>query len=105
MEFINLKKQYELLKPVIDASVQDIMAGARFIGGKEVKEFEEKLASYVGRKFCISCGNGTDALMLSYLAYGVRTGDAVFCPDMTFIASIEPACMLGATPVFCRHRP
>ena len=105
MEFINLKKQYELLKPVIDASVQDIMAGARFIGGKEVKEFEEKLASYVGRKFCVSCGNGTDALMLSYLAYGVRTGDAVFCPDMTFIASIEPACMLGATPVFCDIDP
>ena len=54
MEFINLKKQYEVLKPVIDASVQDIMAGARFIGGKEVKEFEEKLASYVGRKYCVS---------------------------------------------------
>lgn len=100
MEFINLKKQYQVLKPTIDADVQAIMTDAHFIGGKEVSIFEEKLAKYVGRKHCISCGNGTDALMLAYLAYGVGGGDAVFCPDMTFIASIEPACMLGATPVF-----
>lgn len=100
MEFINLKKQYQLLKPVIDAEVQTIMADAHFIGGQEVDIFEEKLAKYVGRKHCISCGNGTDALLLAYLAYGVKSKDAVFCPDMTFIASIEPACMLGATPVF-----
>ncbi len=101
MEFINLKKQYETLKPIIDKSIIEIMKDARFIGGKEVSEFEQKLAAYVGRKHCISCGNGTDALMLAYLAYGVGNGDAVFCPDMTFIASIEPACMLGATPIFC----
>lgn len=100
MEFINLKKQYEVIKPVIDSHIAEIMADSRFIGGKEVGEFESKLAEYVGRKHCISCGNGTDALMLSYLAYGIKKGDAVFCPDMTFIASIEPACMLGATPVF-----
>lgn len=100
MEFINLKKQYELLKPIIDKSVQEIMSEARFIGGKEINELENKLASYIGRKHCISCGNGTDALMLACLAYGIKKGDAIFCPDMTFIASIEPACMLGATPVF-----
>ena len=101
MEFINLKKQYEGVKEDINASIQKIMEEARFIGGIEVQELENKLASYVGRKHCISCGNGTDALMLAYLAYGIRSGDAVFCPDMTFIASIEPACMLGATPIFC----
>lgn len=101
MEFINLKKQYEILKPMIDKSVQQIMAEGRFIGGKEIQELEEKLAKYVGRKHCITCGNGTDALMLAYLAYDIGEGDAVFCPDMTFIASVEPACMRGATPVFC----
>jgi len=101
MEFINLKKQYEVLKPKIDKAIVEVMENTRFIGGKEVDEFEEKLAAYVGRKYCISCGNGTDALMLAYLAYDIGEGDAVFCPDMTFIASIEPACMRGATPVFC----
>ena len=100
MEFINLKEQYRRLQPKIDKAVQSIMANASFIGGAEVEELETRLASYVGRKHCVSCGNGTDALMLVALAYGIGEGDAVFCPDMTFVASVEPFCMLGATPVF-----
>lgn len=100
MEFINLKAQYKHLQSKIDQKIQDIMAEARFIGGAEVDEFEKHLAAYVGRKHCISCGNGTDALMLVALAYGIKAGDAVFCPDMTFVASVEPFCMLGATPIF-----
>lgn len=101
MEFIDLKAQYRMLQPKIDENIGRILADAHFIGGSEVTELEEKLAVYVGRKYCISCANGTDALQLAYMAYGVGAGDAVFCPDMTFIASVEPACMLGATPVFC----
>lgn len=101
MEFIDLKAQYKALKSEIDANVMRIMENAHFIGGAEVTEFEEKLADFVGRKYCITCGNGTDALQLAYMAFGVKQGDAVFCPDMTFIASVEPAVMLGATPVFC----
>ena len=101
MEFIDLKAQYRFLQKEIDENIANILNGAHFIGGTEVTEFEEKLAAYVGRKYCISCGNGTDALELAYLAYGIGKGDAVFCPDMTFIASVEPACKLGATPVFC----
>ena len=101
MEFIDLKAQYRALQGEIDANIQRILAGAHFIGGEEVAEFEEKLAAYVGRKHCVSCGNGTDALQAAYMALGVGEGDAVFCPDCTFIASVEPANMLGATPVFC----
>ena len=100
MEFINLKAQYKRLKPRIDSMVQAIMADTRFIGGQEVTEFEKRLADYIGRKHCVSCGNGTDALMLVALVYGIKAGDAVFCPDMTFIASVEPFAMLGATPIF-----
>lgn len=105
MEYINLKAQYQYLKNSIDNSVEKVMADARFIGGENIDNLEEKLAAYVGRKYCITCGSGTDALMLSYLAYGIGKGDAVFCPDMTFIASIEPACLLGAAPVFCDIDP
>lgn len=105
MEFIDLKAQYKALNKEIDTSIQTIIESAKFIGGSQVSELEEKLAKFVGRKHCISCGSGTDALELAYLAYGVGAGDAVFCPDMTFIASIEPACMLGATPVFCDIEP
>lgn len=105
MEFIDLKAQYRTLKPEIDANIQSVLNATQFIDGPYVKELEEKLAAYVGRKHCVTCGNGTDALHLAYLAYGVGKGDAVFCPDMTFIASVEPACMLGAAPVFCDIEP
>ena len=101
MEFIDLKAQYAALKEEIDQRIAAVLQHGRFIMGPEVTEFEEKLAAYVGRKYCISCANGTDALQMVYMAYGIAEGDAVFCPDITFIATIEPACMLGATPVFC----
>ena len=101
MEFIDLKAQYRALKPKIDANIQAVLDAGQFIGGPYVKELEEKLCAYVGRKHCITCGNGTDALQAAYMALGIGAGDAVFCPDCTFIASVEPAYMLGATPVFC----
>ncbi len=101
MEFINLKKQYITFQKEINEKIQKVLDEAQFIGGEEIQQFEEKLAEYIGRKYCISCGNGTDALELAFMALGVGDGDAVFCPDMTFIASIESACTLGATPIFC----
>lgn len=105
MEFIDLKAQYQVLKSVIDTNIQTVLNSSQFIGGNFVRELEEKLATYVGRKHCVTCGNGTEALQLAFMAYGVGKGDAVFCPDVTFIASVEPACMLGATPVFCDITP
>lgn len=101
MQFIDLQAQYRALKPKIDANIQAVLDAGQFIGGNYVKQLEDRLAAYVGRKHCITCGNGTDALQASYMALGVGPGDAVFCPDCTFIASVEPAYMLGATPVFC----
>lgn len=101
MQFIDLQAQYRALKSEIDANIQAVLNAAQFIGGTYVEELERQLAAYVGRKHCISCGNGTDALQAAYMALGIGAGDAVFCPDCTFISSVEPANMLGATPVFC----
>lgn len=101
MQFIDLKAQYAALKEEINANIQQVLDSAAFIGGPQVKELEEQLAAFVGRKHCISCANGTDALQAAYMIAGVGAGDAVFCPDMTFISSTEPAKMLGATAVFC----
>lgn len=101
MQFIDLQAQYEALKPKIDANIQAVLDAGQFIGGSYIKELEEKLCTYVGRKHCITCGNGTDALQAAYMALKIGPGDAVFCPDCTFISSVEPAYMLGATPVFC----
>lgn len=101
MQFIDLKAQYRALKEEINANIQSVLDSAAFIGGPQVKELEGKLAEYVGRKYCITCANGTDALQIAFMMLGVGEGDAVFCPDMTFIASTEPAKMLGAVSVFC----
>ena len=101
MQFIDLKAQYQALKPEIDANIQSVLNAAQFIGGPYVKELEEALAAFTGRKHCITCANGTDALQIAYMMTGVGAGDAVFCPDMTFISSTEPAKMFGAASIFC----
>lgn len=101
MEYINLKAQYKHLESKINENIRYVLENANFIMGDLVGRFEQEMAEYVGVRNVIACSDGTAALQLIYMAYGIGTGDAVFCPDMTFIASIEPAAMLGATPVFC----
>ena len=101
MQFIDLKAQYVALKDEINTNIQSVLDSASFIGGTYVKELEKQLAEFVGRKHCITCANGTDALQVAYMVAEVGVGDAVFCPDMTFISSTEPAKMFGATSVFC----
>ena len=105
MQFIDLTAQYQALKAEINENIQVVLDDGRYIGGPQVKELEEKLAAYVGRKYCISCANGTDALQIAYMVYGIGEGDAVFCPDITFISSTEPSKMLGAVSVFCDIQP
>lgn len=100
MQFRDLQKQYEVLKPQIDAAVQKVCAQANYISGQEVKELEQQLADYVGVKHCITCANGTDALTLVLMAWGIGPGDAVMVPDFTFFASGETVAYEGATPLF-----
>jgi dTDP-4-amino-4,6-dideoxygalactose transaminase len=100
MEFRDLRAQYHALQPDIDAAISGVLESSRFIGGSEVSALEEELADFVGAKHCISCANGTDALQLALMAWGVGAGDAVFVPDFTFFSSGEVASAVGATPVF-----
>ena len=100
MQFRDLGAQYKALKKDIDKGIQAVIDSSAFILGKPVSELEEKLASYVGRKHCIGVGNGTDALVLSLRANNIRSGDAVFVADFTYIASASCVSLVGATPVF-----
>ena len=100
MEFRDLKAQYQYLKNDIDQAVLQVMKEGNFISGHQVTELEEQLADYVGVKHCITCGNGTDALVLALMAWNIGAGDAVFVPDFTFFSSAEAPAFLGATPVF-----
>lgn len=99
MQFRDLKAQYAALKTEIDEAIQSVIDSSAFILGKQVTELERALASYVGRKYCVSCGNGTDALQLSLMPLGVGAGDAVFTSDFTYFASAGTASILGATPI------
>lgn len=105
MEFIDLGAQYRALKTEIDANIQAVLNSAQFIGGPFVRELEGELAAFTGRKHCLTCANGTDALQAAFMALGVGPGDAVFCTDVTMVASVEPAKMLGASIVFCDIDP
>ena len=99
MQFRDLKAQYKALKPEIDAAIQSVIDSSAFILGEPVTELEEKLASYVGRRHCVGCANGTDALQLALMIWGVGPGDAVFTSDFTYFASAGTSSILGATPV------
>ena len=100
MQFRDLGIQYRVLKKDIDARIAAVISSNSFILGKEVTELENKLAAYVGRKHCIGCGNGTDALQLSLMTWEIGPGDAVFTSDFTYFASAGTSSILGATPVF-----
>ncbi|WP_434133604.1 DegT/DnrJ/EryC1/StrS aminotransferase family protein [Sporomusa sphaeroides] len=100
MEFRDLKAQYQKYKTEFDTAIQNVLINANFIGGKEVAELEEQLAGYVGVKHCISCANGTEAMTLVMMAWGIKAGDAVFIPDFTFFSTGEIVSFVGATPVF-----
>ena len=99
MQFRDLKAQYQALKPEIDAGIEEVINSSAFILGNPVTELENKLAKYVGRKHCVGCANGTDALQLALMIWGIGFGDAVFTSDFTYFASAGTSSILGATPV------
>ena len=100
ISFIDLGQQFARLESEIRSRIDTVLAHGRFILGPEVMELERELAQFTGVNYVVSCANGTDALLMSLMAYEVGLGDAIFVPTFTFIASAEVISLLGATPVF-----
>ncbi|MEP9349609.1 DegT/DnrJ/EryC1/StrS family aminotransferase [Xanthobacter sp. KR7-225] len=98
--FIDLAAQRARIGARIDAAVGRVLQSCRFVNGPEVAEFEAQLAAFAGARHAVSCSSGTDALALILMAWGVKPGDAVFCPAFTFCATAEVVPWVGATPVF-----
>ena len=96
MQFRDLKAQYQALKTEIDAGMADVLASGQFILGKQVTELENRLAEDVKRPYCVSCANGTDALVLSLMLWGIGPGDAAFVPDFTYFATAGCTSTVGA---------
>ena len=98
--FIDLAAQRRRLgQPLEDAILKVVRSGA-YVMGPEIVEFEQALASFGLAPFALSCGSGTEALILPLMAWGIGPGDAVFCPAFTFAATAEVMPLVGASPVF-----
>ena len=105
MEFIDLKSQYRALRGDINARIQAVLDHGQYILGPEVREFEQRLASYVNSKYCISVASGTEALLIALMALEIGPGDEVITSPFTFVATAEVIALVGAKPVFVDVEP
>ena len=99
-QFIDLAAQQKLIRPQLDLAISRVLDHGQYIMGPEVKEFEGQLREFTGAKHALTCANGTDALTLVLMAWGIGQGDAVFVPSFTYVATAEAPAQLGATPFF-----
>ena len=100
VQFIDLAAQQAKIRNKIDAAISRVLDHCQYIMGPEVKQFENDLKDFTGVAHALSCANGTDALTLVMMAWGIGPGDAVFVPSFTYVASAETPAQLGATPFF-----
>ncbi|MCG9026057.1 DegT/DnrJ/EryC1/StrS family aminotransferase [Laribacter hongkongensis] len=100
MDFIDLKTQRLRVQDQLDAALRCVMEHGQYILGPEVAQLEEKLAQLAGVKHCITCANGTDALQVAQMAFGIGPSDEVITPGFTYIATAETVAVLGAKPVY-----
>ncbi|HET9308950.1 MAG TPA: DegT/DnrJ/EryC1/StrS family aminotransferase [Candidatus Sulfotelmatobacter sp.] len=97
--YLDLKAQYQSIKPEIDAAIARVLDSCQFVLGGEVASFEKDFASYCGAAECIGLNSGTSALHLALLAAGIGPGDEVITVPFTFVASVAAVIYAGARPV------
>lgn len=97
---VDLKAEYELLRSELEPAVLSALAAAQYIGGPNVRAFEQEVAAYCGVRHAIACASGTDALLLALRACGVGPGDEVITTPFTFVATASTITLCGAKPVF-----
>ena len=105
IQMVDLKKQYQKIKPEVDTALQAVLDTAAFIGGKPIQDFATNLATYLGIKHVIPCANGTDALQIAMMALGLEPGDEVITPSFTYVATVEVVALLRLKPVFVEVDP
>ena len=105
IQMVDLKSQYEKIKPEVDKAIQRVVDSTQFIGGIEVKAFSEELGKYLGVKHVIPCANGTDALQIAMMALNLQPGDEVITASFTYVATAEVIALLKLTPVLVEINP
>src|SRR5579864_5178739 len=97
--YLDLKAQYQSIKPEIDAGIARVLESCQFVLGNEVASFEQDFAAYCGTSECIALNSGTSALHLALLAAGIGPGDEVITVPFTFVASVAAVIYAGTRPV------
>jgi dTDP-4-amino-4,6-dideoxygalactose transaminase len=103
--FADLHAQYLTIKPEIDTAIAAVIASSAFIRGPFVEAFEQEFAAAIGTKHCVSCANGTDAIYIAMVALGIKPGDEVIVPAMSWISTSETVTQAGGRVVFCDVDP
>jgi len=101
IKFLDLYKQYISIKQQIDKAIENVINSSSFVGGDELKRFEQGFAHFQGVKHCIGVGNGTDALEIAIEALGIDKNSEIIVPANSFIASSEAVTRAGCNVVFC----
>ena len=99
--FVDLHCQYQKMKSEIDAAIQHTITNSEFVRGKCVEQFEQKFAEIIGTSFCVSCGNGTDALYIAMKCLGISAGDQVITTAHSWISTSEAITQAGGQVIFC----
>jgi UDP-2-acetamido-2-deoxy-ribo-hexuluronate aminotransferase len=105
IQMVDLRSQYDRLKPDIDNAIKKVIDSTAFIKGPDVDHFEKELAGYLNANHVIACGNGTDALQIAMMALGLKPGDEVITTNFTFIATVEVVALLGLKPILTDPSP
>ncbi len=105
IRMVDLKTQYEKIKPEVDAAIHEVIDTTSFINGPAVQRFQKNLEQYLGVKHVIPCANGTDALQVSMMALDLKPGDEVITVSFTFVATVEVIALLKLTPILVDVEP
>jgi dTDP-4-amino-4,6-dideoxygalactose transaminase len=102
---LDLKTQYRTIKSELLSAIEAVCDEQGFVLGPRLTAFEEAMAQYIGSRYAIGCASGSDALLLSLMAMGVKAGDEVITIPFTFFATVSAISRLGAKPVFVDIQP
>ncbi|MFO7559431.1 MAG: DegT/DnrJ/EryC1/StrS family aminotransferase [Desulfobacterales bacterium] len=100
MKFVDLQIQQNRIRNKLQENIQNVLDHGQYVMGPEIAELEDQFGQFSGVNHAVACSSGTDALLMSLMAYGVGPGDAVFTTPFTFFATAEVISLLGAVPVF-----
>ena len=100
IDFFGQSQFYLSDKEACDEIFNSVLSGETLLRGKSVELLENKLCSYVGRKYSVAVNSGTDAMIIALKSIGVGQGDEIIVPSFSFIATATPVKLVGATPVF-----